>query len=365
MSNRVINFNAGPAALPLAALERAQKEFLDFEGTGMSIMEHSHRGKDYEKVHNEAITLLRELLNIPADYQVLLMQGGASAQFALLPMNLLPVGKSADYVLTGTWAKKAFGEAKLVGKVRKAADVEEADGTCKRVPKQGELELDPEAAYLHVCSNNTIMGTQQHEFPTPPAGVELVADMSSDILWKPIDVSKFGLIYAGAQKNIGPSGVTLVIAKKSWLDAGREDIPKIFRYKEHAKENSLLNTAPTFAIYMMRNVLAVVKESGGLVAMEKRNREKAALVYGMVDENPAFFRGPVEKESRSVMNPVFRLPTEALEEKMVSDAKKAGFVGIKGHRSVGGIRISQYNAVTPEQVAKFVDWAKGFAKANG
>jgi phosphoserine aminotransferase len=280
-------------------------------------------------------------------------------------MNLLPVGKSADYVITGTWAKKAFAEAKLVGKVRKAADVEEADGTCKRVPKQGELELDPEAAYLHVCSNNTIMGTQQHEFPTPPEGVPLVADMSSDILWKPTDVSKFSMIYAGAQKNIGPSGVTLVIAKKSWVDAGREDLPKIFRYKEHAKENSLLNTAPTFAIYMMRNVLAVVKEQGGLVAMEKRNREKAALVYGMIDENPAFFRGPVEKESRSVMNPVFRLPTEALEEKMVSDAKKAGFVGIKGHRSVGGIRISQYNAVLPEQVSKFVDWAKDFAKSNG
>jgi len=364
MSNRVINFNAGPAGLPLAALERAQKEFLDFEGTGMSIMEHSHRGKDYEKVHGEAISLLTELLGIPADYQVLLMQGGASAQFALIPMNLLPKDKSADYVNTGTWAKKAYGEAKLVGKVRLACSVEEADGTCKRVPKQAELDLDPNAAYVHICSNNTIMGTQFHTFPETGA-VPLFADMSSDILWKPIDVSKFGLIYAGAQKNIGPSGVTLVIAKKSLIEAGREDIPKIFRYKEHAKENSLLNTAPTFAIYMMRNVLQVVKEQGGLVAMEKRNREKGALIYGMIDENPAFFRGPVEKESRSFMNPVFRLPTEALEEKMVSDAKKAGFVGIKGHRSVGGIRISQYNAVMPDQVAKFVDFAKAFAKANG
>ena len=364
MSNRVINFNAGPAALPLAALERAQKEFLDFEGTGMSIMEHSHRGKDYERVHNETIGLLRELLDIPSDYYVLLMQGGASAQFALLPMNLLPVGKSADYVLTGTWAKKAFAEAKIVGKARKAADVEEADGTCKRVPKQSELELDPEAAYVHLCSNNTIMGTQFHEFPNT-GNVPLVVDMSSDILWKPIDVSKFAFIYAGAQKNIGPSGVTLLIAKKSWIDAGREDIPKIFRYKEHAKENSLLNTAPTFSIYMMRNVLTVVKEQGGLTAMEKRNREKAALIYDMIDENPAFFRSSVEKASRSVMNPVFRTPSEALDAKMVEEAKKAGFIGIKGHRLVGGIRVSQYNAVMPEHVAKFVDWAKSFAKANG
>jgi phosphoserine aminotransferase len=364
MANRVINFNAGPAALPLAALERAQSELLDYEGTGMSILEHSHRGKDYEKVHNEALSLLRELCAIPDDYHVLLMQGGASAQFAFVPMNLLPPGKSADYLLTGTWAKKAFSEAKLIGKVRKAADVEEADGTCKRVPKQSELELDPAAAYVHLCSNNTIMGTQFHDFPDT-GSIPLFADMSSDILWRPIDVSKFGLIYAGAQKNIGPSGVTLVIAKKSLVEAGREDIPKIFRYKEIAKENSLLNTAPTFSIYLMRNVLQIVKEQGGLPAMEQRNREKAALVYGLVDDNPSFFRGPVEKASRSVMNPVFRLPTEALEEKMVSEAKKAGFVGIKGHRSVGGIRISQYNAVLPEQVAKFVDWARGFARQNG
>jgi phosphoserine aminotransferase len=364
MSNRVINFNAGPAALPLAALERAQSEFLDFEGTGMSIMEHSHRGKDYEKVHSEAIALLTELLGIPADYQVLLMQGGASAQFALLPMNLLPAGKSADYVNTGTWAKKAFAEAQIVGRARLAGNVEGADGICRRIPNPSELDWDNNAAYAHICSNNTIMGTQFHEFPDTGA-VPLVADMSSDILWKPIDVSKFGMIYAGAQKNIGPSGVTLVIAKKSLIEAGREDIPKIFRYKEHAKENSLLNTAPTFAIYMMRNVLQIVKAQGGLPAMEKRNRDKGALVYGLLDENPAFFRGPVEKASRSFMNPVFHLPSEALEAKMVSDAKMAGFVGIKGHRSVGGIRISQYNAVTVEQVAKFVEFAKGFAKANG
>ncbi|MFT3925612.1 MAG: 3-phosphoserine/phosphohydroxythreonine transaminase [Myxococcales bacterium] len=365
MTKRVVNFNAGPAALPLQALERAQREFLDFEGTGMSIMEHSHRGKDYERVHNEAIALLTELLQIPDDYQVLLMQGGATAQFAYIPMNLLPAGKSADFLLTGIWARKAYAEAQFVGKARIAANVEGEGGLCTRVPTQAELKLDPEAAYLHFCSNNTIMGTQFHDFPEPPAGVPLFCDMSSDILWRSIDVSKFGLIYAGAQKNIGPSGVTLVIAKKSLIAAGREDIPKIFRFKEHAKENSLLNTAPTFAIYMVRNVLQVVKEQGGVAAMEKRNREKARLVYDLIDENPSFFRSSVEKASRSVMNPVFRLPSEELDKKMVAEAAATGFVGIKGHKLVGGIRVSQYNATTPEQVAQFVEWARGFAKTNG
>ncbi len=364
MTKRVVNFSAGPAALPLKALERAQREFLDFEGTGMSIMEHSHRGKDYERVHAEAISLLSELLQIPDDYQVLFLQGGASAQFALAPLNFLPSGKSADFLLTGVWARKAYAEAKLVGKARIAANVENAEGACFRVPTQAELDLDPEAAYLHFCSNNTIMGTQSHVFPEPKPGVPLFCDMSSDILWRPIDVKKFDFIYAGAQKNIGPSGVTLVIAKKSLLESGREDIPKIFRYKEHAKENSLLNTAPTFAIYMVRNVLSVVKEEGGLVAMERRNREKARLVYEMIDENPEFFRSDVEQASRSVMNPVFRLPSEELDKKMVAEALAAGFVGIKGHRIVGGIRISQYNATSAEQVGKFVEWARGFAKRN-
>jgi phosphoserine aminotransferase len=364
MVHRVVNFSAGPAGLPLAALERAQKEFLDFEGTGMSIMEQSHRGADYERVHNEAISLLRELLSIPADYDVLFMQGGATAQFALVPMNLLPVGRSADYVLSGLWAKKAFAEATIVGRARRAADLEESDGRYRRVPAQHELDLDPQAAYVHMCSNNTLMGTQFHAFPDTGA-VPLVCDMSSDILWKPIDVSKFGLIYAGAQKNIGPSGVTLVIAKKSLVASGREDIPKIFRYKEHARENSLLNTAPTFSIYMVRNVLAVVKAEGGLEAMEKRNREKARLVYEMVDDRPDFFRSNVDRASRSVMNPVFKLPTDELDARMVAEAKQAGFVGIKGHRLVGGIRISQYNAVTVEQVARFVDWARGFARQHG
>ena len=363
MANRVINFNAGPAALPLAALERAQRELLDFEGTGMSIMEHSHRAKDYERVHFETIALIRELCGLTDDYEVLLLQGGATQQFAQVPMNLLPAGQSADYVVTGVWGKKAYSEAQFMGKARVAATTEEADGSFRRVPKQSELTLDPAAAYVHLCSNNTVMGTQYREFPNTGA-VPLVVDMSSDVLSRPLDFSRFGLVYAGAQKNIGPAGVTVVIARKSWLAAGREDIPRIFRYKDHAKENSLFNTAPTFAIYMMRNVLAVLKEQGGAAAAEVRNQQKAALVYGMIDENPGFFGTAVERESRSVMNPVFRLRTPELDAKMVAEAKEAGFVGIKGHKLIGGIRISQYNATTPEQVATFVDWARGFARRN-
>lgn len=364
MANRVINFNPGPAAIPLPALERAQRELLDFEGTGMSILEHSHRGKDYERVHLEAIALLTELAAIPADYQILFLQGGATLQFPLVPLNLLKPGRSADYVLTGVWAKKAYAEAKLVGEARIAADVEEPGGVFRRVPRQEGLSLDPEAAYVHLCSNNTIMGTQFHAFPET-GKVPLVVDMSSDILWRPLDISRFGLIYAGAQKNMGPAGVTVVIARKSLIAEGREDIPRIFRYKEHAKENSLLNTAPTFSIYMLRNVLAVVKDQGGLAAVERRNREKAALLYEMIDAQPEFFRSHVEKESRSVMNPVFRLPTPELDMKMVQEAKDAGFVGIKGHKLVGGIRVSIYNAIMPDQVAQFVEWARGFARRNG
>jgi phosphoserine aminotransferase len=363
MANRVINFNPGPAALPLAALERAQRELLDFEGTGMSILEHSHRAKDYERVHGEAIALLTELCGLSADYQVLLLQGGATMQFAQVPMNLLPPGQSADYVVTGGWGKKAYSEAQFVGKVRLAASTEEADGSFRRVPRQEQLHLDPAAAYVHLCSNETVMGTQFQEFPDTGA-VPLVVDMSSDILSRPLDFSRFGLVYAGAQKNIGPAGVTVVIIRKEWMARGREDLPRILRYKDHAKENSLFNTAPTFSIYMMRNVLQVLKEQGGAAAAQQRNRGKAELVYDMVDENPDFFRTTVERASRSVMNPVFSLRTPELDAKMVAEAKEAGFVGIKGHKLIGGIRISQYNATTPEQVASFVDWARGFAKRN-
>lgn len=361
---RVLNFNAGPAGLPLPALERARDEFIDFQGSGMSILEHSHRGKEYEGVHDEAIALLTEMLGVPPTHQILFLQGGASLQFAQVPMNFLPKDGSADYLLTGTWSEKALDEAKLLGAPRVAATTLMPDKRYTRVPKQSELKLDAKAAYVHLTSNNTIFGTQFHTFPDV-GDVPLIADMSSDILWRKIDVSKFALIYAGAQKNIGPSGVTLVILERDLMSRARKDIPKILRYSTHAESNSLYNTPPTFGIYLMRNVLAWIKGVGGLAQIEKWNREKAELVYGALDRMSRFYRAPVEKDSRSVMNIVFRLGTEALEDKFVSEAKKAGMVGLKGHRSAGGIRVSAYNAVTPDNIRTLVGFMEQFAKANG
>lgn len=359
---RAHNFNAGPAGLPLPALERAQRELLDFEGTGMSIMEHSHRGKAYEGVHREAIALTRELLGVPDDYHVLLLQGGASQQFAVVPMNLLPQGKSADYIITGGWSEKAYQEAGRIGTARIAATTE-VDKRYVRIPKQEELKLDPGAAYVHMTTNNTLFGTQWHWLPEV-GGVPLVADMSSDIMWKKIDVSKFALIYAGAQKNIGPSGVTLVIARKDIVDGARKDIPTIFRYATHASNDSLYNTPPTFGIYLMRNVLAYTKELGGLEEVEKRNRAKVDLLYKTIDESPDFFRAPVEKDSRSYMNVVFRLPSEELEKKFVAEATKERMIGLAGHRSTGGIRVSTYNAVPMESIEALIAFMKAFqAKA--
>ena len=355
---RVINFNPGPAALPLGALERAQKELLDIGGSGMSVMEHSHRGKLYEAIHDEAIALLKELMAIPDNYDILFLQGGASQQFAVVPMNLLPQGKSADYVLTGGWSQKAYKEAKVIGNARIAASTEK-DKKFTRIPKQSELELDPNAAYVHITSNNTLFGTQWHDFPDTGA-VPLVADMSSDIAWRPIDVSKFGLIYAGAQKNLGPSGLVVVIARKDLVENGRKDIPVIFQYRTQAENNSMYNTPPTFSVYMLRNVLAEVKASGGLSAMEKLNREKAALLYGALDSRPDVFTCPVEKDARSTMNVVFTLPSDELSAEFLSEAKKLHMEGLKGHRSVGGMRASTYNAVSLESVAALADFIKKF-----
>ncbi|HKQ69455.1 MAG TPA: 3-phosphoserine/phosphohydroxythreonine transaminase [Polyangiaceae bacterium] len=359
---RVWNFNAGPAGLPLAALERARDEFIDFRGTGMSILEHSHRGKDYEAVHDEATSLVRELLSVSDNYHVLFLQGGASQQFAVVPMNLLPQGKSADYVLTGGWSEKALAEAKLVGQARIAATTG-VDGQYTRVPTQDELELDPNAAYVHMTSNNTLFGTQWFDFPDT-GNVPLVCDMSSDFMWRKFDVNRFGLIYAGAQKNVGPSGIVIVLVRKDLVENGRKDIPKIFRYKTQADDRSLYNTPPTFSIYLVRNVLSWMKDQGGLAVVEKTNREKGRILYGAIDQNPDFFRAPVEKASRSLMNVVFRLPTEALEEQFVADAKKNKMVGLKGHRSVGGIRVSTYNAVSVEAVTALTSFMHEFAKAN-
>jgi phosphoserine aminotransferase len=367
MSPRVSNFNAGPAGLPTPALERAAAELLDFAGTGMSIMEHSHRGKAYEGVHNEAIALLKELLGIGDDRAVLFMQGGASQQFAIVPMNLLGAGKSADYIVTGHWSERALDEARTVatllgGAVRQAGSTKDGK-TYRRIPAASELQLDPNAAYVHMTTNNTIFGTQW--FSEPDVGkVPLVADLSSDFLWRKHDVSKYALMYAGAQKNVGPSGVAVVVIRKDLLEAARKDIPAIFKYTTFAENNSLYNTPPTFGIYLMRNVLAWIKSVGGLAQIEKWNREKGALLYGAIDADADFYRCPVDKAARSLMNIVFRLPSEALEEKFVKDAEKAGMVGLKGHRSVGGIRVSAYNAVSVDDIKKLVGFMKEFSAKN-
>jgi len=362
-TKRVLNFNAGPAGLPLPALERARDELLDFNGTGMSIMEHSHRGKAYEAVHEEAIALLTELLQVPKTQQVLFLQGGASLQFAMVPMNFLKAGQTAAYAISGGWAEKAFEEAKRVGSAVAAASTREESGVYLRVPKQADLKLDPNAAYLHTTSNNTLYGTQTLHFLDSGA-VPHVCDMSSDFLWRPFDVSRFALIYAGAQKNIGPSGLVVVVAAKAFLEGAREDIPKILRYQTHAKENSLYHTPNTWGIYLARNVLAWLKSLGGLSAMELRNRAKATLLYGAIDGLSSYYRAPVERDSRSVMNIVFRLPNENLEKKFVADAEAQGMVGLKGHRSTGGIRVSTYNAVSVEDVKTLVSFMDAFAKKN-
>jgi phosphoserine aminotransferase len=376
--SRTINFNAGPAALPLPALERAREELLDFAGTGMSVMEHSHRGKEYEAVHHEAGSLLRELLGVGADYDILFLQGGASMQFAQVPMNFLQGGRRADYVVTGVWGEKAVAEAKVVAlqygeKAQEAVTTRTGDGkdaTYVRTPTPAELaHLQPGAAYAHFTSNETIHGVQYATSPGedfPSFGPSpLFCDMSSDFMWRKIDVSRFSLIYAGAQKNIGPSGVTVLIARHALLEEGRKDIPKIFQYRTHAENDSLYNTPPTFGVYLMRNVLSWAKSIGGLDAVERNNREKGRLLYGAIDAHAGFYRCPVAKPSRSLMNVVFRLPSEALEEKFVSEAKKQHMVGLKGHRSVGGIRVSTYNAVSVEWVSTLVDFMRDFAKKNG
>lgn len=362
MSKDVVNFNAGPAGLPKAALERAQRELLDFEGSGISIIEHSHRGKLYEAVHREAIALTKELLGVPDSHDILFLQGGASQLFATVPMNFLQKDGSADYILTGTWSKKALAEAKLLGKTRVAGKGGEGE-VFTRIPKQSELDLDPKANYVHYTTNNTIAGTQWQSIPDV-GQVPLVADMSSDIMWKPIDVSRFSLIYAGAQKNIGPSGVVLTIVDKAWMEKGRTDIPTIFRFKTHAENESLYNTPPTFAIYLMRNVLAVLKAEGGLAKVEEKNRKKSALLYGAIDGSNGYYRSPVERDARSHMNVVWRLPSEELEEKFVKEATAKDMIGLKGHRSVGGCRASIYNAVSVAGVERLVAFMNDFAKKN-
>jgi len=360
-AKRAYNFNAGPSALPLSALQKAQAELLDFQGTGMSILEMSHRGKEYEAVHNQAIALLRELLSIPEDYDVLFLQGGASLQFAMVPMNFLQPKRRAAYAITGVWSEKAFDEAKKMGDAYEAASTKA--GKHSDIPAPGEVKAEAGTAYLHITSNNTIFGTQWREFPDT-GDVPLIADMSSDILSRPFDVSKFSLIYAGAQKNLGPAGVTVVIIKRSFLAMANPDIPTMLRYGTHARENSLYNTPPTFGIYLMGLVLAWVKEQGGLAAITRRNGKKAALIYEAIDGSHGFYTGHAQAAARSLMNITFRLPSEELEKKFLFEAKQAGFVGLAGHRLVGGCRASAYNAVPVEACQELKELMVKFQREN-
>lgn len=358
---RAFNFNAGPSALPLEVLEKAQQELVDFRGTGMSLMELSHRSTAYEEVHNQAIASLKELLSIPADYDVLFLQGGASLQFSAIPMNFLQPDQKAGYIMTGSWSEKAFAEAKLFGNPYQVSSTKESN--YRRIPQLDELNYSATDAYIHLTSNNTIFGTQWKVFPYT-GDVPLIADMSSDILSKPIDVSKFGMIYAGAQKNLGPSGVTVAITRKDLIEKANKNIPTMLKYSTHAKNNSLYNTPPTFGIYMLGEVLNWVKSTGGITEISKRNETKAKLIYDAIDQSNGFYLGHAETESRSLMNITFRVRNEELEKKFLAEAKNEGFVGVNGHRSVGGCRASTYNSVPYETCKAFSEFMVQFQQIN-
>lgn len=359
MVKRNINFNAGPAALPLEVLETVQRELLDYNGSGISILESSHRAKEFEAVNDQAISLVRELFGLGNDYHVLFLGGGASTQFALIPLNFIPAGRTAAYADTGEFAAKALKECQIVAKAHVAFSSKEEK--YRRVPKADEIKCPEDMAYFHVCSNNTIEGTQYKVFPET-GNVPLVADMSSDIASRQLDFKKFSLIYAGAQKNLGPAGVTLVIIKDGFLATANKGLATMFTYKTFADNKSLYNTPPVFGIYILKLVLEWIKKQGGLAGVEKVNTTKKDLLYKAIDASPEFFKGTAEKESRSMMNVTMRLPTEDLENRFIAEAQKEGMVGIKGHRSVGGIRFSIYNAVSVADVQKTVDFMNRFQK---
>jgi phosphoserine aminotransferase len=361
MTERIYNFSAGPAVLPLSVLEQVQRDLLALPGVGMSILEISHRSKPFDEVILGAEADIRKLAGVPDNYRVLFLQGGASLQFSMVPMNILPANGKADYIVTGVWSKKAVKEAQKCGQVNIVASTE-SEGF-KRIPRQDELTLDPEAAYVHYTTNNTIYGTQWKHVPEV-GDVPLVADASSDILSRPVDIQKHALIYAGAQKNLAPAGVTLIIVREDLLARSPQGMHTMLDYNTHAKERSLFNTPPVFPIYVMGLVLQWLLAEGGLEAMAKRNEEKAALLYDAIDATE-FYRPHAEANSRSLMNVTFRLPSEELEKQFVSEATKAGLNGLKGHRSVGGIRASIYNAFPKAGVEALVAFMKEFERKNG
>ena len=357
---RVYNFSAGPSMLPEEVLKTAAAEMLEYGATGQSVMEMSHRSKEYQAIFDEAEANLRELMNIPDDYYVLFLQGGASTQFAMVPFNLMNKNGKADYIITGQWANKAYKEAVRYGKARAVAS--SADKTYSYIPKTKREDFDPEADYVHICMNNTIYGTKYHELPDT-GDIPLVADISSCILSEPIDVKKFGVLYAGAQKNVAPAGVTIVIIRKDLVGNAMDITPTMLNYATHAENGSMFNTPPCYAIYIAGLTFKWLKKIGGLEAMKKINEEKAKILYDFLDAS-RLFKGTVVPEDRSLMNVPFVTGSDELDAKFVAEAKKAGFVNIKGHRTVGGMRASIYNAMPTEGVKKLVEFMKKFEEEN-
>ena len=360
-ATRIVNFSAGPAVLPVEVLEEAQRNLVTLPGVGMSVLEISHRSTAFDEIIEGCEADLRQLANIPDGYHVLFLQGGASLQFSMVPMNLLPAGGSADYIVTGVWSQKAVKEAKRVGGVKIAATTEAE--RFSRVPKQSELTLDPAAAYVHYTTNNTIYGTEWHYVPDP-GSVPLVADTSSDMFSRPIDVSKYALMYAGAQKNLAPAGLTLVIVRDDMLKRTPPSLATMLQYSVHAENKSMYNTPPVFAIYIMGLVMKWIKKEGGLAAIDRLNARKAEKLYAEIDRT-GFYRGHAQKDSRSRMNVTFRLGSEELEKKFAKEATAAGLDGLKGHRSVGGLRASIYNAFPEPGIDALVDFMRNFEKQNG
>lgn len=361
---RVHNFNAGPGALPLPVLERIREELLDWRGSGMSVMEMSHRSPEFESINAAAEAGLRKHLQIPDEYAVIFVQGGGSMQFTMAPMNLCLPGKPVDVIHTGTWTAKALGELKK-GILHNVAASTEADKFA-RLPRKNEITLSADASYVHMCTNNTIEGTQWTEMPET-GNAPLVADMSSDIASRAIDVKKFGLIFAGAQKNLGPSGVTVVIVRKDLAERADKNLPTTLQYRTYIKDKSLYNTPPTFAVYIVGLVMEWIDAEGGIPAIEKRNNAKAKLLYDTLEESNGFYRCPIENSSRSKMNVVFRVANgdEAIEKQFAKEAAAAGLVGTPGHRSVGGMRVSLYNAVTLEAVQALTSFLQEFQRVRG
>lgn len=358
--SRIFNFSAGPSVLPESVLSIAASEMLDYNGSGQSVMEMSHRSKVYEEIINQCEASLREVMNIPDNYKVLFLQGGASSQFAMIPLNLLNKSKKADFIITGQWAKKAYQEAARYGTANIVAS--SSDKTFSYIPKLDESKFDKDADYFHICLNNTIYGTRFTKLPNT-GDVPLVADVSSCILSEPIDVSKFGILYAGAQKNMGPAGLTVVIIREDLVGNAQEITPTMFNYKTHVDNNSMFNTPPTYSIYICKLVLDWIKNLGGLEKMKELNEEKAKILYDFLDSSK-MFKGTVEKEDRSLMNIPFVTGNDELDKKFVKEVTAAGFENLKGHRSVGGMRASIYNAMPKEGVQKLVEFMKEFEKNN-